>query len=66
MFFFSEFFFSILPKTKPQSIRSLSDARFELVDDDGDWRELHEDGFHRLGVLASQMMKIRLRLTRSG
>jgi hypothetical protein len=56
MYFFSEVFFSILAKTSKKSA-TISGVRLELVDDDGDRRELREDGENRPGVLASQTMK---------
>jgi hypothetical protein len=56
MYFFSEVFFSILAETSKKSA-TIYGARLALVDDDGDRRELQEDGGHRPGVLASQMMK---------
>jgi hypothetical protein len=56
MYFFSEVFFSILAKTSKKSATIYS-AKLEVVADDGDWRELLEDGWHRLGVLANQMIK---------
>jgi hypothetical protein len=55
MYFFSEVFFSIF--AKPPKSWPLSGASLALVDDDDDRRELRENGGHRPGVLASQVMK---------
>jgi hypothetical protein len=48
--------FSLTYWPKPPNSRPLSGARLELVDGNCDWRELREDGGHRLGDLTGQMM----------
>jgi hypothetical protein len=55
VFFSPRFYLVYWPK--PQKSQLLSGARLELVDDDGDWRELRKNGWHRSDVLTSQMMK---------